>query len=181
MKERIIGKAGTGLTPETKLASGWFGFDSTADFIQSLMGVQHAKFNGVAALIGGLTSVIGKYVWDSPEAIYTLWGLMFADWLTGIVSAFKYKRFQIFKLGRMPVYLVATSALLALSWNLSKASLYFIPLPGIVYGGFCSVYFLSLLDNMTDIKWIPKELGNFIKSRSKLKTLFSKKDSEQQN
>ncbi len=74
-----------------------------------------------------------------------LWLLMLIDWITGIIKSIKAKSFVSYKLYRMPIYFVATTLVLSLSWWMSKQSILFTFLPGLVIGGFYSTYFISLL------------------------------------
>jgi hypothetical protein len=49
-------------------------------------------------------------------------------------------------------------------------------LPGVVIGGFYSVYFVSLLENLGDINALPKPFAKILKSRFGLKKLIEKEE-----
>jgi phage-related holin len=152
--------------------TGFIGFSSPQDFLNSLVGTKTWLVNGVAAMCAGMTSFITNYIWDDPVAVYTLWSLMFADWVTGIIKATMTNRFVSFKIWRMPLYFIATSYLLHISWYMAKGNILYVILPGIIIGGFYSVYFISLLENLGEINMLPKSLVRVLKSRFGLKKLI---------
>jgi hypothetical protein len=154
--------------------SGFIGFSSPLDFFHSLVGAKNWVFNGFTAFIAGLASFVTNYIWDDSTAVFTLWSLMLADWATGIIKSCVNKRFVSFKIWRMPLYFVATSYILHISWYMAKGNAIFSFLPGIVIGGFYSVYFISLLENLGDINLLPKKLVSVLKSKFGLKKLLDK-------
>ena len=158
----------------------FLGFHSISDFFESLLGFKDYTVHTIVAIIAMLTSIITGYVWDDAAAIWTLWVLMIADWSTGIIKSFKNKEFVSYKLFRMPLYFIATSFLMAISWNISKGSKLFFLLPGLVLGGFYSVYFLSLIENLGELGLLPKKLVNVLRAKFGLKVLVDKyfKDEE---
>ena len=152
----------------------FLGFNSMFDFLNSLLGLKSVLVNGTVAILATITSFITGYVWDSPSAIYALWVIMFADWFTGVFKAMKNKNFTSARLFRMPIYFVATSAVISFSWWMAKSSIFFIPLPSLVYGGFIAVYFTSLLENLGDLELLPKGLVTALKTRFGLKSIVDK-------
>lgn len=152
----------------------FLGFTSVQDFTGSLFNPSDWVINGVFSGIAALITLISGYIYDSADAVYTLWALMAFDWLTGIARAIKLKELISFKLFRMPIYFIATSLILGLSWWMAKSSTLFLLLPGIVLGGFYSVYFISLLENLSDLQLLPKKLVYIIKRRFGLKYLSDK-------
>jgi len=157
--------------------TGFIGFSSPQDFLQSLAGTKSWTINAFVAVTASLTSFITNYIWDDPLAVWTLWSLMFADWTTGIIKAAVNKRFVSFKIWRMPLYFIATSYLLHISWYMAKGNVIYSLLPGLVIGGFYSVYFISLLENLGEIGLLPKSLVRLLKSKFGLKKLFDKDES----
>jgi phage-related holin len=154
--------------------TGFLGFESIDDFTSSLFGIKHWLTNVMVGLVGGMTSFIVDYMWDTPSAVYTLWILMGADWLTGIIKGMINKRFVSYKLFRMPLYYVATSFVISISWWMAKGNILFTPLPGIVMAGFYSVYFVSLLENLGEIGFLPKPMVTMLKTRFGLKKVVDK-------
>jgi phage-related holin len=152
----------------------FLGFHSISDFCSSQFRFDDWSFNGLVAFFGVITSFITGFVWDSPEAVWTLWVLMGVDWLTGIIKSVRNKEFISYKLFRMPLYFVVTSFVLGISWWMSKGSPIFFILPGLVMAGFYSVYFISLLENLGEIGLLPKGLVNVLKSRFGLKVIVDK-------
>ena len=161
--------------------TGFMGFESIADFTQSFFGVKNWLINFIVAFMGGLTSFILDYMWDSTEAVYTLWLLMCADWLTGIIKGMVKKKFVSYKLWRMPIYFVATSFVLSISWWMAKGNALYMPLPGIVMGGFYAVYFVSLLENLGELKLLPKPLISILRKKFGLKTVVDKYFAEEED
>jgi len=153
-----------------------FGFSSGSDFLSSLFGAKWGVVNSIPGFLLGLTSFITGYVYESAETVYLLWILMAFDWATGLLKSFKTKSFVSYKLFRMPIYYVATTLILSLSWWLSKNSFLFIPIPGIVIGGFYSVYFISMLENLGELEWLPKSIVKVLKNKFGLKAIVDKFD-----
>ena len=152
----------------------FLGFYSFSDFVSSLFRFSDWSLNAFAALIGVLTTFITGYMWDSPSAVWTLWSLMSADWATGIFKSWKNKSFVSYKLFRMPLYFVATSFIISISWWMAKGSMLFGLLPGLVMAGFYSVYFISILENLGEIGLLPKTLVKVLKERFGLKVIVDK-------
>lgn len=162
---------------------GIMGFTKVGEFLTSFLGLDHIGWSSIAALCASVTTFITGYIWDSPSAIYTLWTLMFVDWITGIMAAIQTKTFTSTRMPRMVLYFFLTSVILGLSWNLSKSSWVFYPLPAIIFGGFCSVYFISLLENSTKLGVIPAKLRDILVERFGLLNATKeepKKDSPEQ-
>ncbi len=154
--------------------TGFLGFENLADFAESLFGIKTWVINIFIGLVGGLASFVLDYMWDSVEAVYTLWILMCADWGTGIIKGMFRKRFSSYKLWRMPLYFAATSFVLSISWWMAKGNVLFTPLPGMVMGGFYAVYFVSLLENLGEIGLLPKPIVKVLSTQFGLKTLIDK-------
>lgn len=153
-----------------------FGFEGMSDFFKSLFGVQYSLLVTPASIVGGVSYFITKYVWDSPEAMYTLWALMLADWITGIAKSVKVKKFDVTRVFRIPIYFVATAFLIGISWNMERANSLFGFLPNMVFIGFCSVYFISIVQNLAYLELLPKELAVLIEKRASLRSLFKKNE-----
>jgi len=152
----------------------FLGFYSLTDFIESLIRIKDWSFTSTIALIGVLTTFIGSYMWDDPAAVWTLWSLMIADWITGIWKSMKKKEFVSYKLFRMPLFFVATSFILSISWWMAKASMIFMPLPAMVMCGFLSVNLVSLLENLGELNLLPKTLVTLLSKKFGIKVLYEK-------
>ena len=158
--------------------TGFLGFAGVDDFFASLLGVKNWTINATVALLGAITTFITGYIFNDPTAIWTLWILMGADWATGIVKGAVNKRFVSYKLWRMPLYYVATSFVISISWWMSKSSAIFSILPSIVVTGFYSVYFVSMLENLGEIGLLPKTIVNLLKKRFGLKKLMEREENK---
>jgi phage-related holin len=159
---------------EKEASTGFIGFTSPLDFLYSFIGAKTWFINLTVGFCAALTTFISNYIWDDPAAVFTLWSLMIADWVTGIAKSVVNKRFVSFKIWRMPLYFVATSYLLHISWGMAKGNILFTLLPGLVIGGFYSVYFISLLENLGEIGVLPKGLVTALKSKFGLQKLINK-------
>lgn len=158
--------------------TGFFGFVGADDFLNSLLGIKYWTVNAVFAILGALTTLITGYIWEDPNAIWTLWILMAADWTTGIIKGCTNKKFVSYKLWRMPLYYVATSFVISISWWMSKSSVVFSILPSIVIPGFYSVYFVSMFENLGEIGLLPKTIVTLLKKRFGLKKLMEKEQNK---
>jgi hypothetical protein len=156
----------------------FFGFESMEDFITSLLGTKTAVINTIGAAIAVTSSFLTDYVWDSYQAIYVLWILMAGDWITGLTYAIKSNTYWSRKNFRMPIYYVATTSIISLSWWLAKMNVMFYPLPSLVYGGFCAVYLSSLVENTGKLEWIPKQIAEVIGKRFGLKEFLKIKKNQ---
>jgi len=156
----------------------FFGFHSTTDFLSSLFGMKTPLFNVTIGLLFSLSTFIGTWVYDEPYAIYTLWVLMFADWGTGIFKACRFKIFTSSRLFRMPLYFLATTFLIAMSYNIAKYHILFTIVPSFILGGFYSVYFISLIENLGELDVLPKRMVNALKSRFGFKRIIEKFDEQ---
>ena len=155
--------------------STFFGFISLRDFVTSTLGLKYATIHAaVVTFFTVLTSFISLYIWDSPEAVYTLWALMGFDYFTGIVKAIVGGTFCSFKLWRMPIYLLVTTAMLSFAFWMAQASVTFILLPTIVMAGFMSVYAISMLENLGELGWLPKPMIKLLKNNFGLQALIKK-------
>ena len=139
------------------------GFMSAEDFLESFFRFKNWILNGTGALIASTTTFITGYMWDTEEAVYTLWILMGADWFTGIGKSVKMDKFDSYKVWRMPIYFVITSFIISISWWMAKNNVIFIPLPAIVMGGMYMVYFSSLLENLAELEWLPRRAILFLR------------------
>ena len=132
-------------------------------------------------MIVSVTSFISGYIWDEPSAVWTLWVLMLGDWVTGIAKSCVNKEFVSYRIFRMPLYFIATSFALSISWWMAKSSGLFFLLPSLVYGGFLAVYFTSLLENLGELGLLPEALVVVLKNRFGLKSIISKFDKKEKD
>ena len=156
----------------------FLGFEDISDFVTSTLGMKSPLINTAGAIIAVASSFITDYMWDSYQAVYVLWFLMALDWITGLGYAIKSKTYWSRKNFRMPLYFIATSILLSISWHLAKFNVFFYPLPSVVYGGFCAVYLSSLVENAGKLGWLPQALADVIANRFGLKELLKQKKKE---
>jgi phage-related holin len=168
----------TGNGPSSNNKS-FLGFESMSDFIGSLFRFKYWSLNSSIAFVGALTTFITGYMWDTASAVYTLWALMGADWLTGIFKSMKKGVFNSYRFWRMPIYFVATSFILSISWWISKSSTLFFFLPSIVMAGFYGVYLTSLLENCGELELLPKSLVRLLNSKFGLQALIKKITSDE--
>lgn len=136
----------------------FLGFDSAGDFLESFFRFTQWAINGVAAIGATVTTFITGYMWDSHEAVWTLWLLMGTDWLTGVLKSMRNGEYVSNRLFRMPIYFVVTSFLISISWWMAKSNVVFLPIPAIAMGGFYAIYFSSLLENLGELELLPKKM-----------------------
>lgn len=156
-----------------------FGFYSVSGFTYSLFGMKSPVINAIPAIIMAITGFITGFIYESSAAVFVLWSLMTFDWITGIWKSTRAKQFVSYKIFRMPIYFLATSIILSLSWNMAKNHWMFIPLPGLVLGGFYSTYFISLLENLGELGFLPKSIVTLLKNKFGLKTIIDKFDTKE--
>lgn len=157
----------------------FFGFTSLSDFGMSLFGLKTAYINLISGIVFSVSSFIIGWVYNDPSAIYTLWVLMAADWGTGIVKSCKKKTFTSSRLFRMPLYFLATTFVISISWNIANSHILFSLVPSFILGGFYSVYLVSLIENLGELNLLPKGLVKVLKTRFGLKKLVEKFDREE--
>ena len=152
----------------------FLGFASLPDFLDSLFRFRHWSINSTIAFLGVLTTFITGYMWDTASAVYTLWALMLADWFTGIWKSMKKGEFNSYRFWRMPIYFVATSFILSISWWIEKGSMLFFFLPSIVMAGFYGVYLTSFFENCGELGLLPKPLVSILRKKFGLQALIKK-------
>ncbi len=151
-----------------------FGFNDQQDLITSIIGLKSLIFNFFIAFIAAMSTFITGYMYDTPTAIYTLQFLMLVDQITGMAVAIKEKNFESRKVARMILFFLTVSLSIGIAFNLAKANIIFYFLPSLLYGGFASTYFISLLENFAKLGYMPDALYQFIKEKLGLKALFDK-------
>jgi hypothetical protein len=176
---------------------GIFGYDSFHDLLFSFFKLKSMDVNALFALCATATSFITKYVWDSAEAVNTLFFLIFMDWVTGTYLAaratyyvkckkniltqeqrefYQKRMFRSHRFFRIFATLPLAFTLLALSFWLSKSFQPFYILPGMFYGGFAGGYLMSLYENLTEMGYFSKDF--LIMLKSKLKFTQSNSDNK---
>ncbi len=170
------------------------GFDSPSDFLVTLFGWHYNLINAITAFAAVLTTFITTYIWDSSSAVFSLLSLMLFDWALGVFLSIRAtlllryaqvikgeeydklqrRKFSSKKFPRIFVAIVIAFWLLSVSWNLSKSNAIFIPLPGIVYGGFAGTYVMSLWENLTEMGFFSKELLVLVKEKFDITKYFKK-------
>lgn len=141
------------------------GFFSWDELLSKITGTKQMLFNFFASLMAMTTTFINNYVWDDAKAIYFLLCLIIFDALTGISKAIKNKMFSSSRLPRILVIMVIYTALLAMSWNVSKFSPFYFWLPGMLYGGFVATLIVSIFENLHELKIVPDRIYNVISSK----------------
>lgn len=145
----------------------YLGFDSITDFLQTVFGFKHKATNLYLAAVAGLTSFITNYIWDDAGAVYFMFFLVGADFITGIYKAKKNKVFSSTRFPRAFVSLLVYCLLLAVSWNSANYSSLFTWLPGLMYGGIISTLLLSLIENLQSSGLLKFDLLQLIKDKLK--------------
>lgn len=156
------------------------GFASFKDLIHSAFGLDHIHMNMIISSLGGLAAFITSYIYDDPQAIYVLIGMIAFDSLTGILKALKHNTFSSAKLPRILVIMVLYTGLLSLGWNLAKVDDLFSWLPGTLYFGFVSTLTISIIENLHALGIISDEIYKHMKNKMKLvqEIFFGKRKSE---
>lgn len=148
-----------------KSETGFFGFDSMSDFVESFLGFKHWLGTGIISIATAIASFISNYMWDDPVSVYLLWILMSADWISGVAKSMKKKKFSSYRFWRMPLYFVATSFVVSLSWWIAKKQVVYVWLPGLTMSGFYGVYFFSLLENLGELGLLPKRIIKLLQNK----------------
>lgn len=144
------------------------GYCSIKEVCKSAFGLEHLQANIITSSIGGLIAFITSYIYNDPQAIFVLVGMIVFDSLTGILKALKTKTFSSAKLPRILVIMVIYLSLLSLGWNLSKVNDLFSWLPGVLYFGFITTLSISIIENLHILGIISDNMYNFILKKMKL-------------
>ena len=170
------------------------GYESPHDFFTTLFGLHYNILNTFTAFVAVLTTFITNYIWDSSLAVYSLLSLMIFDWAmgTGLAIRATYilkvnkelsieskskllkRRLSSKRAPRIFVAIIIAFWLLSTAWNLSKSSMLFYPLPGIVYGGFATTYLMSLVENLTEAGFFPKSVISLLQDKLDITKYFKK-------
>jgi len=140
------------------------GFKSIQDFFSTLI-IKNCTLNITFSSLAIFTTFITKYVYDDASAIYFLFFLLIVDFITGVACSIKNKSFGSARLMRIVATLITYVLVLSISWNAAKYSLWFIFLPGLVYGLMIGTQIISILENLMKLKLIKREFYNKIKNK----------------
>jgi phage-related holin len=141
------------------------GFISWHELFDKIIGIKQSVFNFFLAMAAVTTTFINNYVWDDAKAIYFMLFLIAIDACTGVLKAVKNKSFSSSRLPRILVIMVVYTALLAISWNISKFSPFYYWLPGALYGGFIATLIVSVFENLHELNIIPDRIYNLVKTK----------------
>jgi hypothetical protein len=146
-----------------------FGFGSFHDFGSTIIGSKYLEFVLLSATLGGVTSFIENFVYPNSRAVYTLIGLILMDAFTGIYRAVKEKTFSSERLPRILLVLLSYLGLLSLSFNLAKDQTSFSWVPQFLLFGLSTTLFISIIENLSALNLIPKNLVSKIVDNLKRK------------
>ena len=141
------------------------GYCSFGDLFDSAFGLNHKMTNLLLASIGGITAFITSYIYDDPQAIYVLMGMVAFDSVTGIMKALRNGTFSSAKLPRILVIMVTYISLLSLGWNLAKVNDMFTWVPGCLYFGFVTTLCISIIENLHELNIISDNVYGYIKNK----------------
>jgi len=172
-----------------KFADHVFGFNSSQDLFNTLLGLKNWLAVGLISFFGAVTSFITSYVYNDVRSIGVLVALLTFDVITGIVKSYT-KRAEQGKSGwfefilsiksnrlmRGFLILVLQICLLAICWNIGLVFPLLSFLSGLVYFGLATTQIISISENLYEAKIIKFNLPRQIKE--KVKGLFEKKKEE---
>lgn len=141
------------------------GYSCCGDLCTSAFGLNNFLTNIIMASMGGLTSFITSYIYDDPQAIYVLVGMIAFDSITGIMKAIKRGTFSSSRLPRILVIMVIYVSLLSLGWNLAKVHDLFTWVPGALYFGFVTTLTISIIENLHELRIISDNVYGYIKNK----------------
>jgi phage-related holin len=146
------------------------GFESFNDLLQTIFGLKHKALTFYVASVAATSSFITNYIWDDSSAVYFLVFLLTIDFITGVWKSIKSNKFCSSRLPRAFVTLLVYCLMLSIGWNAAKYSIMFIWLPGVIYGGLISTLLVSVIENLMELGYLPKELYNKLKKIIKSKS-----------
>ncbi len=104
--------------------------------------------------IGGMTGMVGDWIFEPAVSFYTLIFLIFCDHISGIALAFKNDKFETRKALRIFWTMLSHTGLLMFATNLSKGSVSLTWLNEAVFVPLVIVSMLSLVKNLSLLKLI---------------------------
>ncbi len=148
------------------------GFSNFKELMISAFGLNQPLPAIIGGTIAALSTFITNYIYDDARAIYTLIAIILLDAITGITRAVKQNKFSSSRLPRILVIMILYTGLMAIGWNLSKISVVYSWLPGILYGGFVSTLIISIFENAHQIGLIPDNIYYYFKNKIALMQSF---------
>lgn len=148
------------------------GYTNFKELMISAFGLNQPLPNIIGASIAGLSTFITHYIYNDARAIYTLIAIILLDAITGITRAVKQNKFSSARLPRILVIMILYTGLLAIGWNLSKVSVVYAWLPGVLYGGFVTTLIISIFENAHQIGLIPDNIYYYLKNKIALLQSF---------
>lgn len=133
--------------------------DDVIDIVQSILSLKLKNdiwmmsiFGGFS--IGGMTGIVGNWIFEPAVSYYTLIALIFCDHISGIVLAFKNDKFETRKALRIFWTMISHTGLLVFATNLSKGSDSLSWLNEAVFVPLVIVSLLSLVKNLSLLQLI---------------------------
>lgn len=133
--------------------------DDVIDILQSILSLKLKNdiwmmsiFGGFS--IGGMTGIVGDWIFEPAVSFYTLIFLIVCDHISGIVLAYKNDKFETRKALRIFWTMLSHTGLLMFATNLSKGSASLTWLNEAIFVPLVIVSLLSLVKNLSLLKLI---------------------------
>lgn len=158
------------------------GFENMWDWAQSCMG---AKAQGLSFLsfisFAGISAFVQRNIWEEPQEIYFLLTLIGIDLFTGIWKSIKNgkvdpsKKFRSRRISRTVGKVATYSILLYMAFNMDKnIHVVFFWMPYSFLGMFYATEAWSIIENLSELGFLNKEIVNILRTRLSIKNLFNR-------
>jgi len=131
------------------------GFTSLNDFASTTFGLKYKLNVLYTSIAGALIGLIEKWIYPDPKFVYLLLFLVLCDFGTAVIRAFKTNTFTSKLFPRFLASLTSYCLIISLGWHLSSTQAVFSWLPGFLFGGFYSVLFISIFENLVELGLLP--------------------------
>lgn len=152
----------------------FLGFNSLSDYLQTVIGWKYKTCVIISAFIAGVVGFIENWIYPKPELIYLLLVLLIMDVVTAVIRSVKNKTLSSRRLPRIVGVVFTYCTLIALSWHMALYQDIFAWLPAFLFTAFYSTLFLSIVENVVEIGWLPGTI--LVEIKEKILSLFKKKN-----
>lgn len=159
------------------IPSNHIGYDNAEGILSTILGLKVKLLALSAFTIGGVIGFVEKWIWKQPEAVLILLIIVGIDFLTGIISGIVAKDFKSKKLVRTAGKIFTYMIMLFISYNIDKyVPFIFSWFPMAMLSVFYATEAWSIIENLSSLGLLNKEIVEMLKSKLSLKNITKSKE-----
>lgn len=153
----------------------FFGIGNVRELVPLLFKGWSTYMQYIAFVVGVLTQLITGFIWVSAPPVYFLWSLILIDFFTGILRAALVKKdFGSKRFPKVIITLFGSTLMLYIAHQSSlHLSILYHFFPPFVFAVMVSTQIISIIENLSQLGVLPKELVEFARSKFGIKALMN--------